>query len=198
MLSTPSARDTFHDDIVNIGTQMLGNHFTHLRDMFTKAYEEKNLDHLKLYGQRMLDLLVDMDHLLGTSSNMLLGKWIEEAKKIALNETEEKYYERNARNIITTWGNKGNSLNDYANRSWNGLMKSYYKVRWQLFVEDVISAVSQGEDFDETKFNEKIMDFEESWSYETQSFKVTPEGNSIEVVRYILDKYSDSIKNIKI
>ena len=38
-------------------------------------------------------------------------------------EEEKKYYEENARCILTIWGQKDTQLNDYANRGWAGLTK---------------------------------------------------------------------------
>jgi len=32
---------------------------------------------------------------------------------------------------ITMWGPEGN-INDYASKQWNGLIGSYYLVRWQV------------------------------------------------------------------
>jgi alpha-N-acetylglucosaminidase len=42
------------------------------------------------------------------------------------------YYEKNARNLITTWGG---SLNDYASRSWAGLIRDYYAKRWEMYID---------------------------------------------------------------
>ena len=73
-----------------------------------------------------LDLLLDMDELLGSNEHFLLGKWINLAKSVP-NATEQdvKMYVFNAKNQITLWGPNGEIM-DYAAKQWNGLIKDYY------------------------------------------------------------------------
>ena len=41
---------------------------------------------------------------------------LEQARAMGYDDAEKDYYELNARTLLTTWGNKGGILNDYANR----------------------------------------------------------------------------------
>ena len=59
-----------------------------------------------------LDILEDLDRILATNENFLLGPWLESAKALATNCQERKLYEFNARNQITLWGPDGQIL-DY-------------------------------------------------------------------------------------
>ena len=59
-----------------------------------------------------LDILEDLDRILATNKNFLLGPWLESAKALATNSQERKLYEFNARNQITLWGPDGQIL-DY-------------------------------------------------------------------------------------
>ena len=59
-----------------------------------------------------LDILEDLDRILATNRNFLLGPWLESAKNLATNNREKKLYEFNARNQITLWGPYGQIL-DY-------------------------------------------------------------------------------------
>ena len=59
-----------------------------------------------------LDILQDLDRILATNKNFLLGPWLESAKALATNSRERKLYEFNARNQITLWGPDGQIL-DY-------------------------------------------------------------------------------------
>ncbi|MEI3155522.1 MAG: alpha-N-acetylglucosaminidase C-terminal domain-containing protein [Odoribacter sp.] len=65
---------------------------------------------------------------------------------------------------MTTWGERGQSLNDYANRSWAGLMNGYYTPRWEMFVREVIKSLREGIPFDEKKFDGLMKDFEYDWA----------------------------------
>ena len=62
---------------------------------------------------------------------------------LQMNEQEQKYYEENARCILTVWGQKNTQLNDYANRGWGGLTRTFYRERWKRFTEEVIAAMTR-------------------------------------------------------
>ena len=66
-----------------------------------------------------------------------------------LKAVEKEYYKHNARTLLTLWGERGQSLNDYANRSLAGLTDGYYKPRWEMFITEVCRAVEEGRPFDE-------------------------------------------------
>ena len=39
------------------------------------------------------------------------------------------------------------ALSDYANRDWDGLVDTFYKVRWRMFFDAVLAAFDAGEPF---------------------------------------------------
>jgi Alpha-N-acetylglucosaminidase (NAGLU). len=184
-------------DVVNIGRQTLGNYFLELRNQFTHAYKNRHLETLERTGIRMLELLNDLDSLLNTHHSFLLGTWLQQARSFGKNEPEKKYYEANARVLITTWGGKGQSLNDYANRSWGGLVKSYYAKRWKMFIVEVIEAARTGQAFDEKAFHERVTAFELAWTKQNDSFNTHPIGNSYTVARGLIRKYRSYFNSSK-
>ncbi|MCF7567978.1 alpha-N-acetylglucosaminidase [Sabulilitoribacter arenilitoris] len=190
MLESSSNSPSYKYDIANIGRQVLGNHFAILRDDFAESYQAKDLKGLKKNGEKMLKLFDDLDNLLATQSSFLLGKWLEDAKSLGVNIEEQKYYEHNARNIITTWGTAAQSLNDYASRSWAGLTKGYYKKRWEMFVNDIILAVENNKAFDEKEFFEKVTQFEWEWTQGNELYNSKPYGDVIEISRALVQKYN--------
>lgn len=194
LLESPSDRQTYQYDIANIGRQVLGNHFMKLRDDFTRSYNAKNRSELRTNGIKMLGLLDDIDRLLATQSSFLLGKWLSDAKAFGLDAQERKYYEQNARNIITTWGKANQSLNDYANRSLAGLTKGFYKKRWSMFIEDVITALENNREFDEAKFHEKVTQFEWTWTLENEKYAAESEGDAIEIGQELIRKYKSMVE----
>ncbi|MDP4286244.1 MAG: alpha-N-acetylglucosaminidase, partial [Bacteroidota bacterium] len=158
------ASKDYYYDVVDVGRQVLGNYFSVLRDQFTASYEKKDAAALKQNGDAMLDLLDDMDHLLSTNQDFLLGKWIESARKLGVNEKEKNYYEQDARKIITIWGEPGRDLTDYANRSLAGLTKTYYRQRWKMFIDDVKLSLKNNTLFNDTSFTKKLTAFEDQWT----------------------------------
>lgn len=196
--SNPSTTTkAFQFDVTNVGRQVLGNYFSVLRDQFTDAYNRKDVAALEQKGKAMIELMDDMDTLLSTHFSFLLGNWVEGAKAIGTTVSEKNYYEADAKRIITTWGEKGRGLNEYANRSWAGLMKTYYAGRWKLFINDVITAVKNNQTFDEKKFMKEVIDFEESWVTRHEKFSTTETKNCLQLNKMMLDKYEAAIRNAK-
>jgi alpha-N-acetylglucosaminidase len=181
--------DTYNDDLTVVGKQVLGNLFVKYRDDFSQAYEAKNVAKMKVQGQKMLELINDIDELLATNKNYLVGTWIEEAKAMTDIASEKHYYEKDARKIITVWGEKGRDLNDYGNRSIAGLMQDFYGKRWEIFIKDAISAVENNKTLDEKETLKKVNDYAWNWSEAQNLYPTKPKGNTWEVSTKMYDKY---------
>lgn len=52
------------------------------------AFQKKDVKSFSLYTQNFLQLIKDIDVLLASDDNFLLGTWLESAKKLALNPSE--------------------------------------------------------------------------------------------------------------
>lgn len=186
-------RDSQLFDMVNVGRQVLGNHFQALRDRFADAYNRRDELSLGRYGRRMTALLSDLERLLSCHSTFLFGRWTAAARQFGHTPAEQAYYEKNARTLLTTWGERGQSLNDYANRSWAGLTAGYYKPRWETFVDDVCRAVAEGRKFDAADFNRRVMDMEQAFSDYPSAAAATTRADGLDVVRTLVGKYRTEI-----
>lgn len=195
--SNTTNRPGYQFDIVNTGRQVLGNYFTNLRDSFTAACQKKDIAAMESLNGQMMSLFDDLDALLSTQPAFLAGKWIGNARMFGINDSEKDYYEKNARNLITTWGYKRKSLNEYANRGWAGLMKGYYKQRWKLFTEEVMAAVKANKPFDEKAFYQHVTDFEWDWVNRHDGYTASPEGKAYETAKQLFSKYEMQIINGK-
>ena len=85
--------------------------------MFIRKYKNVILIHEN--SEVFIDLLKDLEKILRSNKNFLLGPWLESAKSLSTNEEDKKNYEFNARNQITLWGPEGEIL-DYAGKQWSG------------------------------------------------------------------------------
>ncbi|WP_253810067.1 alpha-N-acetylglucosaminidase C-terminal domain-containing protein [Hydrotalea flava] len=184
-------------DVVNTGRQVLGNYFAVLRDGFTKSYNEHNTDAVQQYGKQMLALLSDMDTLLATNQNCLLGSWIADAEKMAATPQKKQYYAQDAKRILTVWGEPGKHLTDYANRAWAGLMQTYYRERWKMFIDTVEKNMQDNTNFDQDKFNQALMAFELGWVENKLHFPDQPIGNTMQVSKRLYSKYASAIMAVK-
>lgn len=152
------------------------------------AYNHKDAKALATNGAKLIDLLTDLDSILITNEHFLLGKWLKAAKALGTTPNEVKLYEYNARNQVTLWGPDG-EINDYANKMWSGLVAAYYKPRWQLFVKDLQTAVSQGKEMDYNAFKAKVFVQESAWTHGSEEYTPEPKGDTVEVAKALHKKY---------
>ena len=112
-----------------------------------------------------------------------------DARNWGASPEEADYFESTARNLITSWGDRGNLLTDYADRSWAGLVATYYKGRWEMFFDAVEEALAAGEKLEGARYDnllEKMKDFEYAWWAERPGkFADKPDGNPVELVRKV-------------
>ena len=184
-------RSSYQYDIVNIGRQVLGNYFNDLWILYKGALKAKDYKEMQRLRMVMTCLMTDIDELLRTQQSFLLGKWISDARLMGIDSNEADYYEMNARNLLTTWGDKDQVLNDYANRTWAGLVSGYYLCRWEMFFDEAEKAVKTGSDFDYKAYVKMVADFEVKWWKERSgNYNDKPEGDSFSIARKMYDKYS--------
>ena len=182
---TPSSRF----DCVNIPRQCLENYFGGLNKLCIAAYRNGDRDGVVRLSSRLLELLDDIDLLVATDTYFLLGKWISDARRMGTTPAEKDYFEYDARNILTTWGGRGYSLNDYANRTWSGLVSGYYKERWKRFYDRLQS----GGKLDEASLLQELQDFEWEWVGQKERFAERPRGDAYKLCQSLYAKYAVAI-----
>ena len=186
-------RDGYRYDIVDITRQVLANHASDVQQKAAAAYHRKNLPEFEKYAAEFLALIDDMNRLLATRSEFLLGRWLEAAKHMGATPEEKALYEHNARNLLTLWGNRECYLHDYACRQWSGMMSGFYRPRWEMFFDTATEALRSGKEMDGKAFEEKCTDWEWEWTESSESYPSTPSGDEIEECRHIYEKYRSSI-----
>ena len=192
--SAPAAgnSDAYRYDLVHVTRQVLGNHF---RTLQTKAAEAwgKN-DHASFLGvsNEVQELILDVDLLLATRPEFLLGTWLENARKWGRTRGEKDQLEWNARRVITMWGHEP-GIRDYSAREWAGMLKGYYLLRWQKFFAATEVAWADKRKFDEAQFNRELHGWERSWAEQHEKFPTQPVGDSIEVSKRLWEKYHEPL-----
>jgi len=104
-----------------------------------------NSEEFKNKKDEFLKIIDDSDELLSYIPSFTLNQWLSRARKIATdNGGDPDWMEHYARMLITTWAGKVQSdngqLHDYANREWAGLLKDFYKARWEYFFDHGINS----------------------------------------------------------
>lgn len=181
-------------DLVNLGRQVLSNHFRTLRDSLTAAYRRGDARDVMCQAGRMSGLLDDLELLLSCHADFLFAPWQRQAEEMGETPEERAYFRRNARTLLTTWGERGQSLNDYANRSLAGLTSGFYAARWRRFLQALSADMAAGRPFDEARFRSSVLDFETEWALSgTDCGPAEPRPDGVEVARRLVRKYRDAV-----
>lgn len=176
-------------DLVDVTRQVLANYALVLHSAVVKSYREKDIDSYRQHADQFLTLLDDIDRLLATRTDFLLGPWIYQARSCGDTPAEKALYERNARNLITLWGDKDNRLHEYSCRQWSGLISDFYKPRWEKFFNVLDEALKRGVEADIDSFERSIKDWEWQWVNTQKNFPIESRGNALDVANQLHKKY---------
>lgn len=179
----------FKYDLVDVTRQVLGNYASPLQQRVAAAYRNKDIAAFKQYSKQFLELLDDMDMLLGTQEGFLLGKWVSDARSNGITPAEQDLYEFNAKDLVTLWGDKDSPVHEYSNRQWNGLIKGFYKPRWQQFFTLLETSLKKGETADLKAFEEQVKAFEWKWANGHDKYAVKPQGDPVKAAIELHKKY---------
>ena len=185
----PSDRDGYEFWIVNVGRQALSNLFMDYRDEFSAAVRCRDLDGAAEMRDKMLGLLADIDELVSCHPTFSFGRWTKAASMAGTTPEESAYFVRNARTLLTTWGDRDQSLNDYANRTWSGLVSGYYAKRWKMFLDAAVGSLESSVLFDEEATVEKIKDFEKEFATSSATVSVPEDADAVDVAERLYEKY---------
>lgn len=186
--------DGFRYDLVDVTRQVMANYADSLQRLFSLAYQRNDLATYKKYSNEFLEIIADMDDLLATRDEFLLGTWVNSAKRWGTTPEEVALYERNAKNLITTWGGRDSKIHDYSWRLWSGMLNDYYHPRWKLFFNYLDEATARGEAPDLTAIDNKIKDWEWAWVNEQGTYDDKPKGDEISQANRLYTKYFDRIE----
>lgn len=188
-----SDRDTYLFDLVNIGRQVLVNHAATLHQNMVNAYRAKDREAFDKAAEAFLQLVQDVDQLLATRREFLLGRWLQDARRWGATDAEKDRLEWNGRRVLTLWG-ATERLSDYARKEWNGLMGDYYLQRWQMLISATREALNQGKPLDEKIYDGQLARWMTEWSDRNDRYPVTPHGDAIAVTRQLWHKYGGSFQ----
>ncbi len=182
--------DGFVYDLVDLTRQVLANYALPVQQEFAEAYQTNDKAAFDRYTAEYLDLIDDLDRLLATRKDFLLGPWLAGARSWGQTPEEKALYEQNARDLITLWGDAGNRLHEYSCRQWSGLLSDFYKPRWEQFIGAVKSHWGR---FDQAQFDNQIKQWEWQWVTSRKDFPVEPSGDATIVAAELYKKYRDRI-----
>lgn len=145
LLGADLSGDNYSYDLTDITRQALTDYAYYLLSAINQAYSSGDTETYENRRDRYLQLILDIDELLCTNENFMLGRWTETARAIVEEETSAAKPDSaadwlelsNARTLITTWGDENASesggLRDYSYREWGGMLKDFYYNRWSQY-----------------------------------------------------------------
>lgn len=185
--------DGFRYDLVDVTRQVLTEYANTIHVAMCLAYDSGDIAGFKSEALNLLGLMKDLDALLATRKEFLLGRWIDDARAYGSNESESDKFEQNARNLVTLWGDKDCGIHDYAYRHWAGLVSGFYAPRWQRLIDSVTKTAEHGEKFNPETFGKSIREWEWQWTFGKEKYTTEPYGDEIEVCQRVFDKYSNNL-----
>jgi alpha-N-acetylglucosaminidase len=188
---------SYRFDVAHVTREMLSNLANYFNYNIVLAYQNKNEDALADSSKIFLQLIQDMDQLLGTNEHFLLGKWITDARKWGTTEARKDFYEWNARSLITMWEPaKKSQLRDYASKQWNGLLRDFYLPRWKIFLDALAESLRENRRLEKRKFLNDLKEFEFQWIHDKRSkYSSQPIGDTLEVAFRLFKKYVPYYRN---
>lgn len=184
---------TFRYDLVDLTRQVLGKLANQVYLDVLAAYHGNVANQLELQSQKFLELIEDIDTLLASDDNFLLGTWLESAKSLAVNQNERKQYEWNARTQVTMWydNTKVNQskLHDYANKYWSGLLKGYYLPRASTYLSHLSTSLEQNTNFPLEQWREEWISYSNNWQAGEELYSVEAQGDALAISKALFVKY---------
>ena len=181
--------ECYRYDLLLVSKQVLANYATVIQQRFVEDYRTGDLVHFKENCKQYYELIDDLDRLMATREEFMLGKWIDDARAWGHTEEEADLYEKNARDIVTLWGGPDAVLHDYASKQWAGLFGDFYKGRWKIFLDEVGSCIENGTSFDTEACDRRIREWEWQWVNSTGGYVAAPYGDTIEIAEELYNKY---------
>jgi alpha-N-acetylglucosaminidase len=137
-------RSALRYDAVDMTRQLLENIFTDLHGGLWAVLNRTDVTAVDVtdgIASTMLTLLSDLDELLSTDANFMLGTWLSGADRWAeaigqgSGGPMRDQLRYNALLQVSLWGPKSDRVNihDYAVKPWAGLIEKYALRRWELF-----------------------------------------------------------------
>jgi alpha-N-acetylglucosaminidase len=186
---------SYQYDLVDLTRQILANYSNELQEEYRMAFRTGSLQHHRQIRKKFLELIDDMNQLMGSRKEFLLGKWIEDARRWGTTTEEKNLYEQNARNLLTLWhGQESDRLQDYAARQWSGLLSGFYQVRWIKFFNYAEECLQNSTEPDMVAFGKELREWEWKWVQGNEPYRNKPVGHPVEISKSMYHKYSKLMK----
>lgn len=190
MLKADIDHPNYSYDLADIARQALTDYSVQLLAEIKSAHESGDSITFCSKRDRFLSLLLDIDTILNTVPDFMLGKWTESAQRVAgdsgVTDEDCNWLDLdNARTLITTWYDEpmAASLHEYSYREWGGMLSSFYYPRWKAWFDAGMQEPAEG-----------WYKWETDRIRNAPTYSDRPVGKTREAVSRILPKYISHTK----
>ena len=180
--------DGFQLDLVDLSRQVLSHYLWNLYPKVILAHQRGNQPLFDRLTNQFLELIDDMELILSTRKELMIGTWIDRHRSWGDNEMQKSYYEKFAKILLTTYDetplSENMGLRDYAGREWAGIMKDLYKVRFEKYFSELRKQTD--------KNLEPAIDWwnlEHTWAVTQHHYTTTPSDHPVAACKTIYNKY---------
>eukprot|EP01084_Bolivina_argentea_P102130 183017_1 len=181
----------FRYDLIDITRQCLADLYYIYYSNFTTSWSKKNVSGINYYSNNMLSLLDDIDRVLSTDIHWMLGAWIDLAKNQTTNQSDQDWWVFNAKNQVTLWGPTG-QISDYASKNWGGLISTYHKPQWMLFINNVKKqSMNNNYTWDQKQFaTDNMNQIQLPWQTNNDNIPDKPVGDTVQIACELYKKWN--------
>lgn len=182
--------DGFQLDLVDLTRQIVSNYAWELYPKVIRAHQQGDKKIFDRLVEQFLELYDDMERVLSTRKEFMVGPWIEMHREWGQNEKEKQYFERVAKTFITILGDKPFSekgMRDYSYREWSGIMTDLYKARFEKYFSELRKMTNKN-------IEPQIdwYEFDHTWTVTPYNYTSMPSCCPVDVCKSIYDKYRNN------
>eukprot|EP01084_Bolivina_argentea_P238711 401060_1 len=183
--------EKFRYDLIDITRQAMSDLFTLYYTNLTQSYSVNDINNVEYYGNLMIEVASDMDRILLTDIHWMLGDWIGMARNKSNDTDTGNWYEYNARNQISLWGQDYKDHDDYAAKQWGDFVGRYLKPQWELFVNQLIECMKNNSKWNENAFLATNFEMNQlPWQTATGGYHTEPVNDTIIVACDVYKKWN--------
>ncbi|XP_045122786.1 alpha-N-acetylglucosaminidase-like isoform X2 [Portunus trituberculatus] len=182
--------ETLKYDLVEVTRELMQLAAVDVIKTLIRSYRKRDITAIEDSSNQLQELISDMNMILGSNSNYLLGSWVQSALNWSNDTQEHTLVRRNSLYQISLWGPNGEIL-DYAVKQWNGVMERYVAPRWSAFSEALLKAVKSDVAVDMAKFKATVFEaVEKPFAEDLDTFyPSSPIGDSVKLAVRMHEKY---------
>jgi alpha-N-acetylglucosaminidase len=124
----------YQADAIEFTCQYLGSRIDEAIRAALAAHKAGDAAARDRFAADALGLMDDVDALMAAHPLHRLDRWVGKARAWGDTPAERGYYEHNAKLLVTLWGGH---FSEYASKVWAGLVRGYYRPRWETFFADL-------------------------------------------------------------